>query len=119
MAKILVIDDEPSIRRLLATMLERNGHKVVLAEDGTGGLTLFRQERPNLIVLDLKMPQTDGIAVLQDIRAADTEIPVVILTGAGNEITKRQARELGAAAFIEKKSPQHLEQTVKRLLQFA
>ena len=57
-------------------------------------MDLFRRERPDLIVLDLKMPDIDGIIVLKDIHAVDADIPVVILTGAGNEKTEQQAREL-------------------------
>ena len=94
MKKILVIDDEPGIRGLLATILERKGYAVLLADGGRKGLDLFRRERPDLIVLDLKMPDIDGIIVLKDIHAVDADIPVVILTGAGNEKTEQQAREL-------------------------
>lgn len=57
-------------------------------------MDLFRRERPDLIALDLKMPDIDGIIVLKDIHAVDADIPVVILTGAGNERTEQQAREL-------------------------
>ena len=60
MAKILVIDDEPGIRDLLDTLLRRKGYDVVLAESGQKGLDLFRRERPDVIVLDLKMPGMDG-----------------------------------------------------------
>ena len=63
MAKILVIDDESSIRGLLATVLERKGYTVVLADSGVKGLELFTRERPEVIVLDLKMPEIDGLAV--------------------------------------------------------
>ena len=115
--KILVIDDEPGIRGLLAMMLERKGYAVLLAEDGRKGLDLFRRERPDLIVLDLKMPEMDGITVLQDIRAVTEETPVVILTGGGTDQPEKQARELGAAAFIEKEFSLHrLGETLLRLL---
>ena len=63
MEKVLVIDDEPGIRGLLATILERKGYAVVLAESGRKGLDLFRRERPDLVVLDLKMPDMGGITV--------------------------------------------------------
>jgi DNA-binding response OmpR family regulator len=102
MKKILVIDDEARIRGLLATILEHEGYAMLLAENGRRGLDLFRWERPDLIVLDLKLSEIDGITVLQDIRGVDVETPVVVLTRAGTVKTKKQARELGAAAFLEK-----------------
>lgn len=63
MAKILVIDDEQGIRNLLDTLLRRKGYDVLLAESGRKGLELFRREHPDVIVLDLKMPEMDGIEV--------------------------------------------------------
>jgi len=64
MAKILVIDDEQGIRDLLDTLLRRKGYDVVLAESGQKGLALFRRERPDVVVFDLKIPGMDGLAVL-------------------------------------------------------
>lgn len=102
MKKVLVIDEEARIRGLLATILEREGYAMSLAENGRRGLDLFRWERPDLIVLDLKLSEIDGITVLQDIRGVDVETPVVVLTRAGTVKTKKQARELGAASFLDK-----------------
>lgn len=68
MAKILVIDDEEGIRHLLDTLLSRKGYTVVLAGSGRKGLELFRRERPDVVVLDLKMPEMDGVSVLKQIR---------------------------------------------------
>src|SRR5258707_1310369 len=82
MAKILVVDDEQSIRNLLDTLLKRKGYDVVLAESGRKGLDLFRRERSDVVVLDLKMPEMDGMAVLQEIRKLNPGQPVIILTGA-------------------------------------
>jgi DNA-binding response OmpR family regulator len=80
-------------------------------------LDLFRRERPDLIVLDLKMPDMDGITVLQDIRGLGFQTPVVILTGAGSEKAEKLARQLGAAAFIEKEFSLHrLGETLRCLL---
>jgi DNA-binding NtrC family response regulator len=117
MATILVIDDEQGIRDLLGTLLRRKGYDVVLAESGRKGLELFRQARPDLIVLDLKMPEMDGLTVLQQIRTLDLRKPVVILTGAGTADAAEQARALGVTEFIEKEFSLHrLGDALKRLL---
>lgn len=75
MDKILVIDDEPGIRGLLATVLERKGHDVRLANSGRTGLALLRRESPDVTVLDLSMPEMDGLAVVREIRARSLENP--------------------------------------------
>jgi CheY-like chemotaxis protein len=93
MAKVLVIDDEQGIRSLLDTLLRRKGYDVVLAESGRKGLELFRRERPDVIVLDLKMPEMDGLTVLQQVRA------------------------LGVTEYVEKEFSLHLlGDSLKRLL---
>lgn len=102
MAKVLVIDDEQGIRYLLDTLLSRKGYDVVLAENGRKGLELFRRERPDAVVLDLKMPEMDGMAVLQAIRTIAPQAPVIILTGAGSEERALQARALGVTEFLAK-----------------
>jgi DNA-binding NarL/FixJ family response regulator len=101
MDKVLVINNEPHIVDLLAMILEWS--EVLPAENGRKGLDLFLRERPNLTVLDLELPDMDGITVLQNIRGIDVETPVVIITVAGTVVTKKQARELGVTAFIEKR----------------
>lgn len=117
MAKILVIDDDRGIRSLLDSLLRRKGYEVVLAENGLKSLDLFRQERPNVIVLDLKMPGMDGLAVLQQIRRDDLNQPVIIFTGAGTPETERPLRALGVTEFVEKAVPlQRLEDALKRVL---
>jgi DNA-binding response OmpR family regulator len=83
MAKVLVIDDEQGIRSLLDTILSRKGYNVVLADGGRKGMELFRRERPDIIVLELNMPEMDGIAVLQQVRSLNPDQPIIILTGAG------------------------------------
>ena len=117
MKKVLVIDDESRIRSLLATLLECEGFATLLAESGRKGWDLFRCERPDLVVLDLKLPETDGMTVLQDIRGVDVETPVVVLSRAGTILAKRQVRELGAMAFVEKELLLHrLGEIVLRFL---
>ena len=117
MAKILVIDDEQGIRDLLDTILSRKGYDVVLAESGRKGLELFRRERPDVIVLDLKMPGMDGLTVLQQVRSLNPKQPVIILTGAGTPETEQQVRALGVTEFVEKEFSLHLlGDSLKRLL---
>ncbi len=117
MAKILVIDDEEGIRNLLDTLLRRKGYDIVLAESGRKGLELFRREHPDVIVLDLKMPEMDGLTVLQQLRSLDPKQPVIILTGAGTPEAERQVRALGVTEFVEKEFSLHLlGDSLKRLL---
>src|SRR4029079_3048241 len=108
MAKILVIDDEPGIRNLLDTLLRRKGYDVVLAESGQKGLDLFRRERPDGIVLDLKMPGMDGLSVLQQVRSLDPKKPVIVLTGAGTAETEQKVRALGVSEDVEYDGSVHL-----------
>jgi len=117
MAKVLVIDDEQGIRNLLDTLLRRKGYNVVLADGGRKGLELFRRERPDIVVLDLKMPELGGVAVLQQIRGLNPHIPVIVLTGAGTPETEQHVYALGASEFIEKEFSLHLlGDALKRLL---
>ena len=117
MAKILVIDDEPGIRELLDTLLRRKGYDVVLADSGLKGLALLRQEHPDVVVLDLKMPEMPGLAVLRQIRSLDPKKPVIILTGAGTAEAERQVRALGVTEYVEKEFSLHLlGDALKRLL---
>jgi two-component system OmpR family response regulator len=117
MVKILVIDDEPSIRSLLDTLLRRKGYDVVLADSGRKGLELFRREHPDVIVLDLKMPEMDGLTVLRQIHSLDPKKPVIILTGAGNTEAEQQVRALGVTEYVEKEFSLHLlGDSLKRLL---
>ena len=95
MAKLLMIDDEPGIRDLLDTLLGRKGYDVILADSGQKGLEVFRRARPDVVVLDLKMPGMDGLTVLQQIRHLIPTQPVIILTGAGTPESEQQVRELG------------------------
>ena len=116
MAKVLVIDDEPNIRTLLDILLRSQGYDVILADNGGDGLLLYRQEHPDVIVLDLKMPGLDGVTVLKQIRSADLIQPVIVLTGDSTPQAERQVRALGVTDFIVKGSSLSLlEDTLKRL----
>jgi CheY-like chemotaxis protein len=117
MAKILVIDDEPGIRDLLDRLLRRKGYDVVLAESGRQGVELFRRERPDVLVLDLKMPEMDGLTVLRQIRSLNRSQPVIVLTGSRTAEMEQQVRALGVTEYIAKGFSLHLlGDALKRLL---
>jgi len=116
-AKILVIDDEPNVRTLLEMRLRQQGYDVLFADSGWKGLQLYRQEYPDVIVLDLRIPELDGITVLEQIRSVDPKQPVIILTGDTSPETERQVRALGVSGFIIKgSSMQQLVDTLRCLL---
>lgn len=117
MAKVLVIDDEQGIRSLLDMLLSRKGYGVVLADGGRKGLELFRRERPDVIVLDLNMPEMDGVAVLQQVRSLNPDQPVLILTGAGTPEKEQRVHALGVSEFVEREFSLHrLGDALKRVL---
>jgi CheY-like chemotaxis protein len=98
----LVIDDEQGIRNVLDTLLSRKGYDVVLADSGRKGLELFPRERPDIVVLDLKMPEMDGLTVSRQIHSLEPGKPVIILTGAGTAEAEQQVRALGVTEYVEK-----------------
>ncbi|MDP4277432.1 MAG: response regulator [Bacteroidota bacterium] len=99
--KILVIDDEPQIRRLLTIALESNEYKVLEAENGKDGLLSTAMNRPDVILLDLGLPDHGGLAVLTQLREWSS-VPVIVLTVQDEEQTKIQALDGGADDYITK-----------------
>ena len=106
--KVLVVDDEPHVQILLDMRLRHQGYDVLLADSGWKGLELYRQEHPDVIVLDLKMPELDGVAVLKQIRSVELKQPVIIFTGDTTPEVERQVRALGVSEFIIKGSSMKL-----------
>ncbi|OFX20974.1 MAG: Fis family transcriptional regulator [Bacteroidetes bacterium GWA2_31_9b] len=102
MAKILVIDDEKSIRETLKEILEYEKHEVELASDGEQGLELFKSDKYDVVLLDIKMPKKDGLEVLDDLLAETTDIPIIMISGHGNIDTAVDSIKKGAYDFIEK-----------------
>ena len=100
--KVLVIDDEESIRSSLKMIFEYEGYDVVLAANGEAGLKIAERESPDLIFLDIKMPQMDGMEVLKRLKEADDSVPVIMISGHGDVSTAFSASKLGAYSFIEK-----------------
>lgn len=102
MAKILVIDDEKTIRGTLKDILEFEKHKVTLAENGKAGLEEIENGEFDLIFSDIKMPEMDGIELLTKIKEMDIETPVVMISGHGNIETAVECIKIGAFDFVEK-----------------
>jgi two-component system, NtrC family, nitrogen regulation response regulator NtrX len=109
MAKILIVDDEQSIRGTLAKILEDEGHRTALADSGEEGLAQFARDEFDLIVLDLWLPGVDGMTVLERLRSAGAP-PVIVISGHGNIDTAVRATRLGAYDFLEK--PLSLERVI-------
>jgi two-component system KDP operon response regulator KdpE len=97
----LVIDDEPQIRRLLRVTLEANGYRVFDAANGNDGLAQSAQRRPDVVLLDLGLPDLDGIAVLKRLREW-SRVPVVVLTVRDREDDKINALDSGADDYVTK-----------------
>jgi len=100
--KILLIDDESDLLELIKEILEREGYQIFCASNGAAGILLNEQENPDLIVLDLRMPEMDGIETLQHIRKTDDQVIVVILTGYGCPDTIRDAVDLNVSEYLSK-----------------
>ena len=104
MPKILVIDDDPSVRSLVADSLEIEGYEVHTAEDGFSGLRAIEAHKPDCVLLDVMMPGLDGHQVLQRIRSAEERpaLPVVMLTAYSDDATAWQAWTEGVDYFLAK-----------------
>ena len=99
---ILVVDDEDDVRESVREVLRDEGYRVVDTADGTQVLALIRQERPELVLLDIWMPQVDGIGLLKEIKIQEPELNVVMVSGHGNIHTAVTATKFGAFDFLEK-----------------
>ncbi len=98
---ILVVEDEPTLRETLVDALEADGFRVVAAADGRQALERFRAERPDLILLDIMLPELSGIEVTRIIRA-ESGVPIVMLTAKDSELDKVVGLELGADDYVTK-----------------
>ncbi len=99
---VLVCDDQSTIRSSLREALSDDGHRVVEAEDGAAGRTAIRNEDPDLVLLDLKLPDTTGIEVLRELRNEGNPVSVILMTAYGDLATAVEAMKLGAYDFVQK-----------------
>jgi len=114
--KILIVDDDPRLRDLVRLALERAGHAVVTAADGQAALVHAARESPDLIVLDVGLPEIDGFETCRRIRAR-SEVPILFLTAPDDEIDRIVGLELGADDYVTKPfSPRELVARVRAIL---
>ena len=114
--RILVADDEASIRRILETRLKMVGYDVVTAQDGEEAVEIYNKANPDLVVLDVMMPKMDGYGVTREIRRT-SDVPIIILTALGDVSERITGLELGADDYVVKPfSPKELEARVKAVL---
>jgi DNA-binding response OmpR family regulator len=104
MSKILFIEDEPSLQKAISEVLVQEGYKVFGAADGEEGLKKAREEKPNLILLDLILPKKDGFEVLKELKADEKlkDIPVIVLTNLEGVGDVEKALTLGATTYLVK-----------------
>lgn len=102
MINVLIVDDDQMNCDLLQNVFTRHGYQVLTATSGREGLALFRKHGPRVTLLDLRMPEMDGLTVLKEIRALDPHAPVIILGGGATEVQENQARGLRVTDFIRK-----------------
>lgn len=111
--RILVIDDEPAIRRFLRTSLSAQNYSVLEAEDGEGGLAMLQRNAIDVLVLDLGLPGIDGLEVLKRMREGGSSVPVIVLSSRDDEKGKVAALDLGADDYVTK--PFGMEELLARI----
>jgi DNA-binding response OmpR family regulator len=105
-AKVLIIDDDAAMRRMMSRVLADAGHKVLEAADGRDGVRQFRSETPEIIVTDIVMPEQEGIQTIREIREAGSHVAIIAISGGGGggdgALYLTIAEELGADAVLQK-----------------
>lgn len=116
-AKILVVDDDPDVLEAIGIILEANGYKVIYARDGVDGLTKLKEEKPDLMILDLLMPKMDGFGVCKELKdprwAKYAHIPIIILSSVREEASRRRYElETGLQLDVDDYVEKPIEHTI-------
>ena len=118
MARILIVDDEPDMRLAVRNVLKLRGYEISEAGDGPTALEMAREHRPDLVLLDMRLPGMDGIEVLDGLKKIDDTVPVVMITGYGHIQSAVDVMKLGASEYLQKPFENaQLVETVKRFVQ--
>jgi len=116
-APILVVDDEPATSDVVRAYLEREGFSVVVASDGQRALDMHRQASPQLVILDVMLPRSDGFEVAQEIRRRGSTVPILMLSARAEEVDRILGLKLGADDYLVKPfSPREVVARVHALL---
>lgn len=119
-AKILIVEDDKMISTMYQTKLKQEGYSVCVAENGSQALEVAVQEKPNLILLDVIIPQLDGFSVLQELRlnASFKNTPIIMLTNLGTTEDQEKAKQLGATDYVVKANltPAQVSEVIKKYL---
>ena len=102
--KILIVDDEESFLELITARVEGWGYDVVKAVNGKDAIAAVKDNRPDIVILDYRLPDMDGVAVLKEIRKTDKDIPVIMFTAYPDTAVMKDSEKLGISAFIPKLS---------------
>jgi two-component system OmpR family response regulator len=114
---ILVVDDDSEIRTLLDEYLQKNGYRVTVAADGKSMWAALERSAPDLVVLDIMLPGTDGLTLCRDLRARSSTVPIIMLTARGEETDRIIGLEIGADDYLAKPfSPRELLARIKSVL---
>ncbi len=111
--RVLVVDDEPAIRRFLRASLSAQGYQVIEAQTAQGARELFRRNTPDVVVLDLGLPDGDGLDIIKELRDAGSAAPIIVLSSRTDEAGKVRALDLGADDYVTK--PFGVEELLARL----
>ncbi|MBN1799166.1 MAG: response regulator [Spirochaetales bacterium] len=100
--KILIVDDELSIRELLSELMHKHNHQVIAAENGMEAVKLYQLTHPDIVITDIKMPKLDGISLLKQLKSIDNNVLIILISSFGNEEILLEALRAGAVNFIRK-----------------
>jgi CheY-like chemotaxis protein len=117
--QILIVDDDQLMHRLFQHHLEKAGYKMVSAMNGREALEIASRQLPQLIVMDIMMPDIDGLAALRELKKNDAtkSIPVIVITANSNQLAKQESANSGAAIFLTKPfSPTQLLNEIRRIV---
>jgi DNA-binding response OmpR family regulator len=116
-ANLLLIEDDVEVAEVLVRAFEEEGHRTRVSYSGEDGLRRLVRERPDAVLLDVRLPKMNGIEVLRRIRSIDKTLPVIIITGLATPSEVAEARELGVTEVIEKSYVlKHFSESLRRAL---